>query len=100
MGVSPNAKVARQYYRFDGGCFPAASAGLYLAVRFQSFDRYYFVELWGTGSLRLCKRVDGSTADLGTTTMVDGAIGSGGIALGAAEAKVQFDIMSVSDPSP
>jgi hypothetical protein len=110
----------------------ASSAVLYLAARFQSFDRYYFVELRGTGALKLRKRVDGSTTDLGTTTIVlpavggwfrlaviaqgndltvrdggtlvisavDGALGSGGIALGAVEARVQFDMVSVTDPSP
>jgi hypothetical protein len=40
-------------------------ATVFIAARFQTFDRYYFVEFRGDGNLKIRSRVDGSTQDLG-----------------------------------
>jgi hypothetical protein len=44
--------------------FSSTSALVYVCVRYQNDDAYYFVALKADGSLKIRKRVDGSTDDL------------------------------------
>lgn len=73
---------------------------VFLVARFQSFDRYYFIEFYGDGRMKIRAKVDGSTSELGEydsdTPLAADTWYSIGLGVKGSEIKAYFENMEVA----